>query len=187
MESPPEIVFVGMKPGERIRDCVASEIEGLETFFGRITSCHVSVRAPSGRHRQGGRYEVSVHLGLPDGRKVSARSPARREAHQDALIAIRDVFSAARRQLQSKAHKLRGDVKRHEPPPVATVRTLVPESDHGFLATSDGRDIYFHRNAVVNDGFDRLRVGDQITFVETMGEKGPQASTVKRRGKTVRD
>lgn len=186
METPPEIVFVGMKPGARIRESVASEVDNLETFFGRITSCHVSVRAPSGRHRQGGRYEVSVHLGLPDGRQVSARNASTRETHKDALIAIRDVFNAARRQLQDKARKLRGDIKHHEPPPMATVSALLPEADHGFLSTADGREVYFHRHCVVNGGFERLQVGDQITFVETMGEKGPQASTVKRRGKQAR-
>src|SRR5205823_4404747 len=39
--------------------------------------------------------------------------------------------------------------------------------------------IYFHRNSVVGAGFDRLTLGALVRFSEEMGEKGPQASTVK--------
>ena len=45
--------------------------------------------------------------------------------------------------------------------------------------TADGRDIYFHRNSVLDNAFDRLTVGSEVRFVEEIGEKGPQASTVR--------
>jgi cold shock CspA family protein len=35
----------------------------------------------------------------------------------------------------------------------------------------------------LNDAFSRLKIGEQVTFVEELGEKGPQASTVKLQGK----
>ncbi len=53
----------------------------------------------------------------------------------------------------------------------------------GFIETPDGREIYFHRNSVLNDGFPRLDVGTRVTFAEEMGEKGPQATTVHIAGK----
>jgi len=37
----------------------------------------------------------------------------------------------------------------------------------------------FHRNSVLNGGFDRLKPGSRVSFTEEMGEKGLQASTVK--------
>jgi cold shock CspA family protein len=36
---------------------------------------------------------------------------------------------------------------------------------------------------VLPDAYDRLAVGTRVTFAEEMGEKGPQASTVKLLGK----
>ena len=52
-----------------------------------------------------------------------------------------------------------------------------------FAMTPDGREIYFHQNSVVNGAFSKLEIGTRVYFVETMGEKGAQASTVKPMGK----
>lgn len=48
-----------------------------------------------------------------------------------------------------------------------------------FFKTELGRDIYFHRNAVVGDEFDRLEIGTRVRFEEAMGRDGPQATTVQ--------
>ncbi len=65
----------------------------------------------------------------------------------------------------------------------ATVARLDPSGEFGFLETADGREIYFHRNSVLNGGFARLAVGSRVTFAEELGEKGAQASTVRLLGK----
>jgi cold shock CspA family protein len=54
--------------------------------------------------------------------------------------------------------------------------------DYGFLQTADGREIYFHKNSVLQPGFDRLEVGTEVYYAEEAGEKGPQASTVRLAG-----
>ena len=46
------------------------------------------------------------------------------------------------------------------------------------METSDGQ-VYFHRNSVLNKGFDELVVGTEVSFVMEKGEKGLQASTVR--------
>ena len=53
----------------------------------------------------------------------------------------------------------------------------------GFIETTDGREIYFHRNAVLDGAYRRLRVGSEVRFVEEEGAKGAQASTVRLIGK----
>jgi cold shock CspA family protein len=53
----------------------------------------------------------------------------------------------------------------------------------GFLESNDGQEVYFHRNSVLGDGFSRLHVGSRVTFAEEMGEKGPQATTIRLLGK----
>jgi hypothetical protein len=44
--------------------------------------------------------------------------------------------------------------------------------------------VYFHRNSLLNEEFHRLRVGAGVRFVEGIGEKGPQATTVQVLKKT---
>ncbi|MGO9847760.1 MAG: cold-shock protein [Methylocella sp.] len=60
---------------------------------------------------------------------------------------------------------------------------FVAGDDYGFIETSDGREVYFHRNSVLDNAFDRLTVGSEVRFVEEIGQKGPQASTVRLVGK----
>ena len=81
--------------------------------------------------------------------------------------------------LEIDFREMRGDVKTHTAPLHGTVLRLVPNEDHGFIGTSDGREIYFSRNAVLNDAFGELSLGTEVRFAEEAGEKGPQASTVR--------
>jgi cold shock CspA family protein len=78
---------------------------------------------------------------------------------------------------------MQGQVKQHEAPPIGTVVRLDRSGEFGFLESPDGREIYFHRNSVLDGGFSRLTVGARVAFAEAMGEKGPQASTVRPLGK----
>ena len=74
-------------------------------------------------------------------------------------------------------------MKHHEGSPIGTVVRLDPSGEFGFLESSDGQEVYFHRNSVLDDAFSRLAVGTRVTFAEEVGEKGPQASTVTLLGK----
>ena len=62
---------------------------------------------------------------------------------------------------------------------IAFVIRLFPYEDHGFIRTREGRELYFHRNSVLNDEFDKLGIGTGVCFVAEAGGKGPQASTVQ--------
>ena len=68
---------------------------------------------------------------------------------------------------------------------MARVARLFPAQGYGFLETVDHREVYFHRNAVLDPGYDRLEVGNEVQFVEEQGAQGPQARMValgKHRG-----
>jgi cold shock CspA family protein len=93
-------------------------------------------------------------------------------------VAIRDAFDAARRRLEDYARKQRGDVKVYEQLPLAQVQKIFPQQGYGFLETTDGREIYFHRNSVLHPGFDGLAIGTKVRFAEELGQEGPQASSV---------
>ena len=127
---------------------------------------------------------MHIRLALPDGREVNVeRTPTADERHSDLTFALNDAFKHARRQLQDQARRAQGQVKRHDGPPIGTVVRLDPSGEFGFLETADGREIYFHRNSVLNEGFSRLRVGARVTFAEEAGDKGAWATTVKQLGK----
>ena len=79
----------------------------------------------------------------------------------------------------------RGEVKAKSDAPTGRGVRLFPYEGYGFLQTADGREIYFHRNSVLRDGFARLAVGAPVRYAEEEGTRGPQASTVAllRRGR----
>jgi len=184
MQTPVQIDFQGMDANPDCRASIARHVDELEQRFGRLTACRVVLKAPGGHHRTGGLYEVNIRLALPEGREVNVDRTAQNDERQaDLTFAINDAFKRARRQLQDQVRKLQGDVKQHDGPPLGTVIELDPLGEFGILRTSDDREIYFHRNSVLNDDFRNLTVGSRVTFAEEVGEKGPQASTVKLMGK----
>ena len=184
MQTPVEIDFQGMKGSEKLRTSIINHVDGLEERFGRITACRVALKGPSEHHRKGTPYEISIRLLLPQGREIDiARTSFADERLADIDFAINDAFKRARRRLSDQARLIRGHVKSHNGQPVATVRRVDSAAGFGFLETADGREIYFHRNSVLNNAFPHLAPGARVAFCEETGEKGPQASTVKLLGK----
>ncbi|MGZ3273336.1 MAG: cold shock domain-containing protein [Caulobacteraceae bacterium] len=180
MQIPLKIAFEnGLDPSDALRARIEQEAEKLEQFSRNIIGCRVTVGKLSGRHRQGNLFQVRLQLTLPGGAEVVAdRNPAADHAHEDAFVAVRDAFAAARRRLQDRERRMSGDIKTHEGPAEGRVSRIFPDQGYGFIAADDGREIYFHRNAVVNDAFSRLAEGARVRFAEVEGDKGPQASTV---------
>lgn len=184
MQTPVEIDFQGMDASPELHTAIAEHVAKLEQRYGRVTACRVVLKGPGGHHQMGGLYEVNIRLALPDGREVNVdRTAQADERHSDVTFAINDAFKRARRQLQDHARELQGQVKHHEGTPSGTVVRLDPSGEFGFIETSDGGEIYFHRNSVLDGAFSHLAVGTRVTFAEEVGEKGPQASTVKLLGK----
>jgi cold shock CspA family protein len=167
-----------------MRERAREHVQALEKRYGRITSCRIVVRGPGGHHRTGGLYEIRIHVALPNGKEVNIdRTPQNDERHADKIYALNDAFKRARRQLQDQVRTLQGKVKVREGPPLGTVTKIDRDEGFGFLEDAQGREFYFHRNSVLNDAFARLEVGTRVAFAEEMGEKGPQASTVRILGK----
>jgi cold shock CspA family protein len=155
----------------------------LDKFADHIMSCRVVIE-PAGRHRlHGQQYEVRIDITLPEGEVVSTREPSEHKEYKEIAVSIRDAFDSARRELEDYVRRQRGAVKAHVRTPHGHVSKLLPDDSCGFLTTPEGGEIYFHRNSVLNDAFDRLEVGTEVAYVEEVGERGPQASTVKLVGR----
>ncbi len=52
----------------------------------------------------------------------------------------------------------------------------------GFITRENGPDVFVHHTAIQSEGFRTLAEGDQVEFEVTQGQKGLQASNVRRVG-----
>jgi ribosomal subunit interface protein len=178
MQLPLQIRLHDISPSEAVEGYIRERASKLDLFCDGIISCRVAVKTAARQHRKGKRYSVCIHLAVPGGELV-----VNRQVGEDLYVAIRDAFETVRRKLKDYTRRQRAAVKKHEVQPHARVSKLFPEAGYGFLETPDGREIYFHCNSVLNGGFDRLAIGQEVRFVEEQGEQGPQASTVSIVGK----
>ncbi|MGE0710735.1 MAG: HPF/RaiA family ribosome-associated protein [Planctomycetota bacterium] len=174
--NPVQITFRGMPRSELVEDEVRAQVAQLERFYDRLHGCRVVIEPDERRQRTGRRFRVTVDLQVPGDELVVGRHPASPD-HDDPLLAVRDAFEALTRQLQDHVRVVRGYVKPHFDPGAHGRIDRLAE-DHGFLETFDGREVYFHRNSVVNVDFDALRPGAEVRFHEEEGDEGPQASSV---------
>jgi ribosome-associated translation inhibitor RaiA len=109
MLAPIEIAFQHFEPSDEVRAEVAKQAKRLEKFSDRITSCHVAIAGPQTRHRQGDPFKVDIRIAMPEHRDVivtRTHGDAPERAHP--LVAIREAFDAAVRQIEEFAPELRG-------------------------------------------------------------------------------
>lgn len=184
MRLPLQITFRGMDRSESVEMAVKERAEILDRFCDIIMRCRVVVEAAHRRHHQGKLYHVRIDITLPKEEILVSREPGLNHAHEDIYVAVRDSFDAARRRLEDSARRHRHHVKSHEELPHGRIVRLEPALECGFIETPGGREIYFHRNSLVESDFARLEPGDRVRFHEEAGVKGPQASTVHVEGKS---
>jgi cold shock CspA family protein len=184
MQVPVEVSFQHCAPSGEMRSEVDRQANRLERFSDRITSCHVVVSGPQTRHRHGELFAVDIRIAMPGHRDVIVdKSHGKKAEHEHAAVAIRDAFDAAVRQIEDIAREMRGQAKPHVAEAHGRVSKFLAGEDCGFIETPEGREVFFHRNAVLDGAFDRLTVGSEVRFVEEEVVRGPQASTVRLIGK----
>lgn len=174
MQSPLEITLRDIPESPAVEARIRDKVAKLERFFERISSCRVTVESPQHRKHQGKLYSVHIDITVPGGGELVVN----RVQNEDIYVAIRDAFSAATRQLEDHSRVQRGDVKEHPVPGPARVVRLFPAQGYGFLETPDRREIYFHRNSVLDPGFEQLNVGAEVQYIEEQGNEGPTARMV---------
>lgn len=178
-----QITFRDFPPPLLAEERIRERVDRLGKLHPRITSCRIVAEAPHRHRGKGTLYRVRIDLTVPGGKLAVNRDPHDKGAREDFFVALRDAFNAMEQKLRSFAHRRKGRTRTHEAPPHGRVAKLFP--DYGFIAASDGNEIYFHANSVVDGEFDDLEVGAEVRFVAVEGEseKGPQATTVRPVGK----
>ncbi len=180
---PLQVSFRHMERSEPIEALIREKVAKLDASPDHIMGCRVVVEPAGKHHEHGNLYEVRIDITVPDEEIVVTREASQHTEYRDIHIALRDAFDSARRKLEDYVRRRRGFVKTLEAAPHARVSKLFPDEGYGFIETPDGREIYFHRKSVLHEGFDHLKIGIEVAFVEEAGKKGPQASTVKLVGR----
>lgn len=172
MQRPLQIVLRDIPPSDALETHIKEKAEKLELFYSHIIGCTVTVQI-AGKHKQQGKlFNVRLDITVPGGELV-----VNRDMHEDVYVALRDAFDGAKRRLEDYGQRQRGDTKIHEVPLHGHVARMFPDG-FGFIETPDGREFYFSRDNVVDDGFDKLEVNSEVQFLEEAAGEGMQAKRV---------
>ena len=176
----PEIIFHDVDRSPWVEDYIGARLRKLDRFADGITRCHVTLKQEQASHAKGNLYSVLVEVRTPPQHDLVATKQKEIVDMPNQLRAlINAAFGAMERRLKRTASLRRHDEKTHDQSqPHGLVEKL--HGDYGFLRTvDDNRQIYFHRNSVLNDDFERLTVGTEVRFSPEDGEEGPQASSLQ--------
>ena len=182
MQKPLEITFRGLLKIDEIEELIGEKVAKLEKICSYIISCSVAVEKPQLYQKTGNPFRVRIRIRVPHNHEIVIRRECTEgDMHDSLQKVLGGAFDAAFLALEELVQKQHHIVKSHpaHQDAAALVHSIVPDKGYGFLITPEGREIYFHRNSLVGYDFDRLRLGLAVRFVEKLGEKGPQASTVE--------
>ena len=63
---------------------------------------------------------------------------------------------------------------------IGTVKKVVSDRGFGFISGEDGKDYFFHRDALIDAfDFDRLVGGERVEFDLQQSQRGPRATNVR--------
>jgi cold shock CspA family protein len=133
---------------------------------------------------------VRIELGIPGHKElVVSHEPdhlQRKFQRPDLRNAIHEAFRIAERRLrdlkEQRERRTREPHRDSENQALGQIAELAPGRNQGFLMSRDGSLLYFHRNAILTGDFDKLRRGDEVYYVEDVGDTGPIATKVWVKG-----
>lgn len=165
---------------DRAEQVIRDQVPRLERLADDIIACRIGVSRPQRHQRTGSPYRVRIRVTMPPHHElVVTKEPGQNDQHDEIRTVLRDAFHAMERQVKETAERRRRDVKNHAVEPTGFVVKLFTESGYGFIKTDEGDELYFHANSVAHGEFERIAIGTQVRFVATVGDKGPQATTVQ--------
>ena len=187
MQIPLKIAFHNLEKSEWAENAIREHVARLEKIYERLTACRVRVERRASSPTQSIPPVVRIELSIPGHKDiVVAHEPEhlqRKFQAPDLNNAIHEAFRIAERRL-AQLKEQRSDytaTAQHEAANefLGQVAELTPERDFGFLMTKEGGLLYFHRNSMLSGDFDALRRGQQVRYVEEVGDTGPIATKVR--------
>jgi ribosome-associated translation inhibitor RaiA len=188
MQKPVEIAFHNTESSNAAESAIRDHVDRLERIFGRMTTCRVRVDQRNQNVNETIPPVVHIEIAVPGHKDIMVTHEAdhlqRKYQTPDLRNAINEAFRIAERRLSKFKDKLTdhgAGAHGHEASNEfrGQVAELAPETDSGFLMTKEGGLLYFHRNSLLTGNFDELRRGDDVSYVEDVGDTGPMATKVR--------
>jgi len=187
MQIQPEIAFHNIEKSDWAEDQILDHIERLEEIYDRLITCRVRVDQTNDNTNHTIPPVVRIEISVPCHKDiVVAHEPGhlqRKFQAPDLKNAINEAFRIAEDRLAKYKDQLtdRTAPATHEAANefVGQIAEITPGEDFGFLLTATGGLLYFHRNSLLSGDFDRLKRGDEVHYVEEMGDTGPTAKKVR--------
>ena len=187
MQVPLEIAFHNITSAKWAEALIHARVDELGEIYLRLISCRIRVDQRA-KNSAGTIPPVArIELGIPGHKElVVSHEPEhleRKFQRPDLRNAIHEAFRIAERRLRDlKEQRERRTREPHHDSvnqALGQVAELTPERNQGFLLTKEGGLLYFHRNAILTGDFDKLRRGDEVYYVEDVGDTGPMATKVR--------
>jgi ribosome-associated translation inhibitor RaiA/cold shock CspA family protein len=187
MQVPLEIAFHNLESSDWAEAEIRARVADLERIYDRLTSCRIRVDQRATNSTGTIPPVMHIELGIP-GRKdlVVSHEPdhlQRKYQRPDLRNAINEAFRIAERRLLDLKEQRDGRTKdaHHDAPnqSLGQIAEIDPAGEFGFLLTKEGGLLYFHRNALLSGNFEDLRRGDEVYYVDDLGDTGPVASKVR--------
>ena len=193
MQVPLEISFHNLEKIDWAEEEIRDHVARLEEIYDRVISCRVRVDKRATNANDTIPPVVRIEITVPGNKDiVVAHEPDRLQRkfqRPDLHNAINEAFRIAERQLSEYKEQLKDYVKGGQHAAGKDLRGQVaemrPGEDFGFLMTPDGGLLYFHRNSVLAGDFTALERGDEVSYIEEMGDTGPVAIKVRVKNLTI--
>jgi cold shock CspA family protein len=181
MRVPLEISFHGLSRSESLEQLVREDAAKLEKVCDDLVSCRVGIKLDQKSRNTANPYKIRIEMRFPPNNNLAVTHKSGiKEAADDLPTAVKNAFKSAHRRLKQAVEKQQGDRKSHPQQAMAAlVVKIFSDEGYGFIRSEDGEEIYFHRNSVLNDDFDRLEPGTGVSYSAELGDKGLQATSVQ--------
>jgi cold shock CspA family protein/ribosome-associated translation inhibitor RaiA len=181
MQVPLQMSFRKVRKNAEIEDLIRNQAAKLEQVCDHIVGCRIAIEKPQKHQKSGNPFRVRLDVTVPPEHElVVSREASEGDLHEQLPTVVRNAFGAMRRQLRKLVEKQHGDIKTHPAQEIGgLVVRLFREQGYGFIKSPDGEEIYFHKNSLPGDEFNRLEVGTGVQWHQEEGNNGPQASTVR--------
>ena len=160
---------IGAFEKERIEE----RIRSLDDGHADLIDVRIAARATN-HHRRGGQ-EVHITCEARGQQIVASRERA------ELGLSLNEALDAFEREVRRMREKRmdRSAARVPAPPLLGTVRRIFPDRGYGFVQTDEGKEVYFHKNAV-HGGLDfrHLEEGQRVALDVEQGHKGLQAITI---------
>ncbi|MFP5412673.1 MAG: HPF/RaiA family ribosome-associated protein [Gammaproteobacteria bacterium] len=114
MKIPLQISFHDMPVSPALETLIREKAAKLEQFHPNMTGCRVVVDKPHNHSQQGEQFAVTVDVSVPGANLV-----VNHVRNEDANVAVRDAFLAARRQVEDHVKRKQAEVRHPGQTPMA--------------------------------------------------------------------